>query len=192
MALCDNLAWGSWRAQDARACGGSGRFRVAGLVSLLAPAVFLSGYAARVPPLRVDRMAGAVSSSGLPAIGSFVAISCPSESTCYSVGATGTAPAVLARTTDDGAKWNVVAVRGVDWLQAIACVSAKRCVVTGGNTSGKTPGVVLLTTNGGSTLVQAHPARRDGPGLHDQLPGGLQLRSPGQQRYEASGCHRHE
>ena len=79
-------------------------------------------------------------------------VTCPTASTCWSVGSrTSSAMAAVARTSNFGNRWvQVNAPTGVGTLSAVACSSAARCLVVSG---GATPqsASVRLTLNGGAT-----------------------------------------
>lgn len=88
-------------------------------------------------------------------------IACPSENSCYAIGNTNPG-AVLIATTNGGATWNSEASalpRGMHGPYGIACPSTSDCYIVGrgGSTgSGAGAGIVVATTNGGSTWTTKH------------------------------------
>ena len=83
---------------------------------------------------------------------------CPTASTCYAIGRTGTANNVMLKTVNGGASWRASPIAlELEW--AITCTSAASCVAIGAT---RTKVVALRTRNGGASWASA------------PIPGGLQ------------------
>jgi photosystem II stability/assembly factor-like uncharacterized protein len=70
-------------------------------------------------------------------------ISCPSTSTCFAVGESGT---ILA-TSSAGKKWAAQTSGHKGWLNGVSCPTTTTCIVVGPG------GTILATTNGGKTWI---------------------------------------
>src|SRR3954453_1949161 len=72
---------------------------------------------------------------------------CPTAGTCWAVGDRGT----IVVTVDGGTEWTTQASGTTNNLNSISCVTASTCFAVGDKGGTSSTGVVLATTNGGTT-----------------------------------------